>query len=266
MADRVITTSCALALALSVLAAACFSARAQERVVCGDIPPTAFWGGDRLELQAMRVAGRARRSGRARRVHFGSGNWDRLTCPGKAKVCPDQRFVVSGDVVLVSRVHEGFACAVFTDPKDGRTTSNWLPARSLAPVRTSLVDRADWAGTWRRIHATGISSQSEQRIEIKALADSRFSLRGVAATDPAKVQTARNVLSGSFDVVTEPKRGEFAFSIAPGGEAQPYETDPAAKEKSPCRLWMWLVGPYLVVRDNHRCADGTGFSGAYRRG
>lgn len=228
--------------------------------ICSDIPSTEFNGAGQTSLEALQVAKGAGR------VQFRTDDWGQPGhCPSDDARCRLSSYVVAGDVILATPTRKnGQVCAVYTAPDSGRiTVDGYLPLKALVPYKGSLLETNGWAGTWHRSASSENSSPEEDQIIIKPLADGRYRLTGLAVGD--KFTTAKNIRLGEFDIIDQPLNREFAFSIAPDGSARPYDEAPDATGTSRCRLRMWRVGPYMVVRDNVKCADGVRFTGAYRR-
>ena len=193
--------------------------------------------------------------------------------PSSAERCRRAGHVRGGDVVLAAQHVDGFVCAVYTAPGSGQTTEDrFLPSDALVTVPPSTLDGADWAGIWvRRTAGTRVQPWAGDldRIAVTSRGDGRLDIHGSAAPeDRGSVQTAKMVLTGEFDVLVQPAGAELAFSVAADGKVAPFDAAGPSLYSPvvPCRLRLARVGPYLIVHDNVRCADGVSFSGAYRRG
>jgi hypothetical protein len=173
-------------------------------------------------------------------------------CPNNSAGCRAKAYLMNGDVVLVTNTQGAYRCATFTSGR-GVSTTDWLPAASVAPLAPQAIRLDDWAGQW---------VIGEQQITITR-AGGQLSLKGVAtygASDPERVRRgAVNV--GDFDVSVAPQSGHVAFTIS-GDATLPYDQG----EASDCRVRLSLIGPYLVAKDNDNCGGhNVSFTGVYRR-
>lgn len=170
---------------------------------------------------------------------------DASGCPAIGQACRSGSYLIAGDPVLVGERIGAFVQVRFADQR-GRPTEGMLPVSNVSradPVKFA----AGWAGHWVRTEAT---------IDIKPAGGSGFAINGDAtwgASDPERVRRG-GVNVGEFEGALR-SRGTGVVAITGTGE------DPDA-----CRVWVRLLGPYLLVTDNHACGgNNVSFSGLYRR-
>lgn len=191
------------------------------------------------------------------RVHFIKSAALQPGCPNDTAACATRRYLVAKDLVVVTGVQGGYACATFTGPAPKfATTSGLLPTGALTDAAASAVD---WRGTWR--------SGDEQEIDIRPAAGGAITIEGNATfggSDPERVARGA-VNAGQIGATLTPADGKAAFSASDDGKGASYDADPG--DDSVCRVRLWRVGPYLVAADNLMCGGmNVTFTGVYRRG
>ncbi|KQV56283.1 MULTISPECIES: hypothetical protein [unclassified Caulobacter] len=152
------------------------------------------------------------------------------SCPGQAS-CRMKSYVVAKDVVLVSGVDDGWACAMFV----GKTsfTHGWLRVSDLAKLPPPAAKPTDWAGTWFVGEETQITISRDGN-GLRASGDT---------TSPRPSHP-----TGGFDGV-----------LAADGPRARYSDDL-------CVVRFRRFDRYLIVDDNDRCGGmGVSFDGVYTR-
>lgn len=151
-------------------------------------------------------------------------------CPGPAAACRSGLSVRSGATVLLGASRRDYICA---------SRTGWIPAaRVTARPADPTPPLAAWVGRWRLYDDKIVLRQHGDAIEAAG-----------EAYWPAKNIMPAN--EGAFDGTAKPSENRLHFSDDQG-----------------CVLDMALVGPFLVVADNHGCGGhNVSFTGVFiRRG
>ena len=168
---------------------------------------------------------------------------DRPGCPEAGKTCRARAYVVRGDPVLLDGTKRGFLQVRYAN-RLGWPTVGLLPEAEVTRV---AVPPQRWTGHWVRVEA---------KIDLKRTSASGFAISGDAtwgSLDPERVRRG-GVNVGEFEGALRP-RGTGVVAITGTGD------DPDA-----CRVWVRLLGPYLLVTDNDACGGhNVSFTGVYRR-
>ena len=177
------------------------------------------------------------KAGKTKRAYFHSD--EKEDCP-KSAGCRTKTYLVEGDVVVVNRKRDRFACAWYTPPK-GSPTVGWIETSDLH-FGEMLVDVSPeaWAGEW----TFGKSS-----IEFTPAAEKGFlNVSGNATWEGI----GANVHVGEIEGTYSPKDGLIEYS--------------EGNDEYDCRMTMRLLGTHLIVADNLQCGGvNVTFSGVYKK-
>ncbi len=189
----------------------------------------------------------------ARAYFLRNGAEDR-ECPSDVPRCRQRSYLVQGDRVVVSRALGPFVCADFLDARH-IPHSGWLLASAVTPAATPPPALGDWIGNWMGV---------ESSIAVKPGArPGALWFSGEAtwgASDPERVKRGA-IHIGSFDATATPRVSEVSFTV---GEESTLPIDRGSE--SDCKVWMRLLGPYLLVSDNMNCGGmNVSFDGLYWR-
>lgn len=167
------------------------------------------------------------------KVHFQS---DDEGCPDVARAaCGRKSYLLPGDRLLVSRGYGDFVCGWY-QPAKGAETVSWLPREnvqiSASDARPGAVA---WIGEWRYY---------DNSISIAADAGGSIKVSGEAFWNGGR----DNIHEGSMSGNARPRGNRL--EIAEGE----------------CKVWLTLVGDYLIARDNSACGGANvRFDGVYVR-
>ena len=150
-------------------------------------------------------------------------------------------YVIPGNEIIVSRALGGYACAWF-QPKKGAETFGWIKIDELKWIATNETPvLKDWLGDWRFY---------DNSIQIsKGNTSDLFTVKGNAFWKGS----GDNIHVGELDHTAKPSGNKLNL-----GENDTGEYD--------CKVWIQLVGKYLIVSDNMNCGGANvTFSGVYRK-
>lgn len=214
------------------------------------------FGHDNPEIRLMRV------TTTSARLPFYQNRTEKTPfCPAEVDGCKLRSFVVPGDLLLVGRDLDGFACAAYVSPNvrrvnaQFRETIGFVPVTELRQITVATTSRENWAGDWFR--------SAEAQIKIEPDSGGKLKITGQAtfgAHDPERVRRGA-VNTGELDAVVDLPRQNMI------GLGQGYDgSKPLGDDRSECRARLRLFGPYLVVEDNGGCGgNAVSFTGVYVR-
>ena len=166
---------------------------------------------------------------------------DTQGCPWEGEKCATSAYAVPGDVVIISRVRNGFACAFY--PSKGGGTAGWLATRqiNLTPIDTRPnPDR--WQGSW--------SSEGNPHLTF-AERMGRLTVAGKAYWPGPP---------GTYDW-SSIHEGQIDGPVEITGNTGHYGED-----EDLCEVRFWLLGDYLLAGDNGNCGGANvSFSAVYTR-
>jgi hypothetical protein len=162
-------------------------------------------------------------------------------CPWKGADCGSRAYAVPGDTVIVSKVHDGFACAFY--PSKGGGTAGWVPSLQLSLLPTDTrPDPARWLGRW--------SSEGNPRL-VFSRKTGALHVSGEAWWPGPP---------GTHDWPTT-HEGGIDGSVAIVGNTGHYGED-----ENLCEVRFSLLGDYLMAGDNGNCGGANvRFSAVYTR-
>ncbi|PEQ14103.1 hypothetical protein B2G71_00305 [Novosphingobium sp. PC22D] len=177
------------------------------------------------------------RIGGKERAYFQS---DMDGCPWKGDACRARAYVVPGDVVIINRTRDGFACAFY--PSSGGGTAGWIDSRRVellpAPASPPL---AAWLGTW--------SSEGNPTVRFERKLDTLHVSGEAFWPSPAPTSDYPSI-----------HIGEIAGEVQVSGRLGHYADD------AMCEVRFTLLGDYLIAGDNRQCGGvNVSFSAVYRR-
>lgn len=197
------------------------------------------------------------KAGAAGRTHFFRD--DDKSCPVDRAACRRKAFVVPGDVVLVDRVVQGWACAWFAGAKG--STMGWIDASELAfSAPEPYPPLAAWLGEWERVAPAGVEEGSAS-VEFSKVGDG-IGVVGSALWIGAPFEDGnRMVNTGDLGDFDEDFNSIPAFVRVEGATAVLQGDDEDA-----CSATFRRLGAWLIVEDNMRCGGlNVSFAGTYRR-
>lgn len=161
---------------------------------------------------------------------------DAAGCPALGTRCERKAYTVKGDVLVTAHRRGPWICVEYPNRIGG--TEGWLRADQIADVPVSKSPEVkDWIGQWTR--------DSQASLSIRAKAQT-------LVVDGQAIWVGANP--------GQTNDGEL------NGEAQPSGASLKIAGDDPCEASMRLLGPYLIVADNHQCGGlNVSFSGIYRR-
>jgi len=170
-------------------------------------------------------------------------------CPAKSVMCRKGAFVVAGDQVVVSRIHDEWACAEYIAPGRDDETAGWLPLARLRQISPA----PDWAGRWGDRDVAIVAKPQGDAIRIDA---------------QTKMGFGHGTEYGQFAAVVDGRQSRAKFGYEAGEDGHQEKLLPY-QDKAPagvCLVRMAQLGRYLVVGDNHMCGGvNVSFSRVYGR-
>lgn len=167
-------------------------------------------------------------------------NNDMDGCPWQGTTCKARSYVVPGDVVIINRTLNGYACAFY--PSKGGGTAGWIESKriELMPNDTN-PPMASWLGNWSSADNPTVTITSEVGI---------LNVSGEAywpGREPSPDYPSVHV-------------GEIAGAITPSGNRARYS------DGEGCTVDFTLLGEFLIAGDNLGCGGmNVSFSAVYRR-
>ena len=181
----------------------------------------------------------ARVNTRAQRAHF--YNDFQEVCPGiDNEACRDDAYVIPDDeLVIADRFYNNFVCSWYK-PAEGYGTVGWIESGLLDFLLINEdPQQSAWEGIWTLDSNT------------LAIRESQFEYNGLVVEGEAFwYGLNENVHIGSV----------FGRAIAEGNTLTLFDTD------YDCTLKLWLLGNFMVARDNKQCGGmNVSFDGVYSK-
>jgi hypothetical protein len=249
-------TVCSFAVAAAIIAAC--PARGQENIqegikqgaqegvvesACGGVP----------DLTTNPTLSLGHVASTAARIHFVKDAIGQRGCPSTAPDCSERAYLVPGDHVIVIKRQGAFVCSTYINVK-GDDWTGFLPAGAVAADTAPPVAVKDWLGKWSRLESdiaveTGNAGYEALRITGRATWGSG---------DSARVKRGA-VNTGAFEADVKPAGDRLSFAVGDGATVPVDKADDLS-----CKVWMRLIGPWLVVDDNNGCGGhNVSFRGFY---
>jgi hypothetical protein len=180
--------------------------------------------------------------------------------PTRRQSCAMSAYVVPGDIVLVSRVYDASACALYVNTK-GQVTTGLLSNSELeAPRPLPSETSRDFMGRWVRTEAEITIKRKGRGDQLQFVGNATYGAR-----DPVRV--ARGAVNvGEFDFDYAPAKNELDIAISTNLNGQQVIVFGDKAKAEDCKVAMIALPPYLVVEDNMKCGGvNVSFTGIYRQ-
>jgi hypothetical protein len=189
----------------------------------------------------------------AGRIHFVKDAIRQRGCPSAGPNCSERAYLVPGDRVIVIKQHGAFVCTTYIDAKGGDWTG-FLPADAVAADTAPPVAVRDWLGNWSRLEADITVTAGKAGNEALRITGNATWGSG----DSGRVKRGA-VNTGEFEADIKPAGDRLSFAVGDGATVSIDKADDIS-----CKVWMRLIGPWLVVNDNKSCGGhNVSFRGFY---